>query len=90
MRFKTTTGSEYEIKADRIRRLNPSAEKRGDGEWLSLIRNPYVAVGEKVVIALKSLAKYGADDYGTPFPKAPPVTMRITSAVTEVINDEAE
>lgn len=84
MKFKTVSGSHYEIVADRIRRLNPMTEKRGDGEWIKLVRVPYVAVGERVVLTLVSLSKYGADDYGTPISQDSPETVRITSTVVEV------
>ena len=87
MKFKTVTGSEYEIVADRIRRINPSAEKRRDGEWVKLVRKPYIEVGHSAYLTLESLAEAGTDDYGTPLSEASPFTTRITSTVVEVEND---
>lgn len=88
MKFKTKSGSEYEIIADRIRRLNRDAGKRMDGEWVKLVRKPHIEVGYSAYLTLESLAAAGTDDYGTPASEASPFTTRITSTVTEVINDE--
>lgn len=90
MKFKTATGSEYEIIADRIRRINPSATKRRDGEWVNLVRKPYIEVGYSAVLTLESLAAEGPDDFGTLLSEATQFTTRTTSTVTEVENDRPE
>lgn len=87
MRFKTVSGSEYEIQDGEIRRLNALAGKRADGEWLTLIQEPVIEIGESAIIRTESLRTYGPDDYGTPDGEADPFSTRITSEVTEIYND---
>lgn len=86
MKFRTVSGSEYEIKDGFVRRSNPSYEKRADGKWLRLI-NSHVQVGEPAYLVVESLRGYGGDDYGTPDDQADDVTTRTTSTVTEVYDD---
>lgn len=83
MRFKTLSGSHYEIQDDRIRRVNENYEKRADGRWLRLLDEPLIDVGWPVVLKLEPLSEIGPDDFGDEA-EASPHTIRITSAVTEV------
>lgn len=99
MKFSTYSGSEYEIvpgyldpgsgieSPAMVRRVNPSYEKRADGEWTRLVNNPIIEVGQPVILTMTSLSEYGSDDYGTPEEDASPYTTRITSTVTEIEND---
>lgn len=84
MKFTTVSGSEYEIKDGFVRRINPLAGKRADGEWVKLIQEPVIEVGESAILRTESLRKYGPDDYGTPDDQADDVTTRVTSTVTGV------
>lgn len=85
MRFKTETGSTYEIRGDEIRRLNPDYTKRADGEWVRLLNSPKVEVGYRVLLELEPLHEYGEDDSGVDSQGVvPDVTIRTTSRVTEV------
>lgn len=85
MRFKTESGSTYEVEGGRIRRLNSDYTKRADGEWWRYFGiSPWpVAVGHSVVIAMESLAELGPDDNGSVEPGSL-TTVRTTSRVTEV------
>lgn len=94
MKFKTVSGSEYEIRyfigaggSKFIRRINESAEKRADGIWVKLVNDPVIEVGEQAYLVVESLRGYTGDDYGTPDEQADDVTVRTTSTVTEVWND---
>lgn len=87
MKFTTYSGSQYEIEERRIRRVNDTASKRGDGDWQELVNRPRIEVGQPAVLTMISLAKYGSDDYGTNPLEASPYTTRITSTVTEIEND---
>lgn len=86
MRFKTETGSEYEMQGALIRRVNTGAEKRGDGKWLLLKNEPHIAIGESALLELEPLAAYGPDDNGAHVVESTS-TWRKTSWVTEIIND---
>lgn len=82
----TESGSRYEIESDRVRRVNRGAVKRGDNEWqplLSFAPNPPV-IGEVLWFTVESLARYGADDYGTPASRVARETTRRTTAVVSV------
>lgn len=87
MRFGTRSGSAYEIRTDEdggrsVRRLNHSAEKRADGEWVRLYNHWDIRVGESAVLMMESLSEYGEDDYGTPPDRSGGYTTRTTSTVT--------
>lgn len=86
MRFTTQSGASYEIDAGRVRRFNPGAVKRGDGDWQELVAmiplNP--VVGEPVTLVMGSLARYGADDIGTPPEMVSGQTTRTTTRVVNV------
>lgn len=88
MRFKTATGSEYEIvqhpSGSVVRRLNAKHEKRADGEWVRLLNEPVIEVGEQALLTMSSLSAFGADDIGTPEDLASEYTTRVTSTITEV------
>lgn len=88
IRFETATGSTYEIvehpSGRVIRRVNSEAGKRADGEWIRLVNDPLLAVGESAYLAMESLSNYGSDDYGTHKEDASPYTFRTTSTVTKV------
>ena len=81
----TESGSTYEFYGDYVRRINPTVGKRGDGEWQPLImmypKTP--RVGEAMLLEMVSLARYGADDVGTP-PELAGETTRHTTPVTLV------
>ena len=81
MIFTTYSGSTYEIKDGRVRRLNEGYAKRADGEWVNLANDPVVEIGEPVVMILESLASRGPDDYVTPVWAADTHTTRVTSPV---------
>ena len=81
--LKTESGSTYEIDGDRIRRVNPYAGKRADGDWVHLL-TPLLDVsyvGFPVLLKLESLSKHGEDDYGRRNDGTEP-THRMTSIVT--------
>lgn len=84
MRFTTYSGSEYEIEGDWILRINQTAGKRADGEWVRLVNSPIIEVGQSAVLTMLSLSSYGTDDYETRPEDASPYTTRITSTVMEV------
>lgn len=60
--FDTYTSSRYEINKGKIRRLNPGAEKRADGEWLRLYALPEITVGNPAYLVLEPLSSWGVDD----------------------------
>jgi len=82
----TESGSVYEIESTRVRRVNPDATKRGDGDWQELLtmfpKTP--TVGHPMLLVMKSLAHLGQDDYGTPRELASGETTRRTTPVVEV------
>lgn len=88
MRFKTKSGSTYEIAefdgVEHVRRLNPDFSKRADGGWTRLRRRSEVTVGCSVLLVMDSLATLGPDDIGTPGDEVDDVTTRITTEVEEV------
>lgn len=88
MRFKTSSGSTYEITEidglEYVRRLNPDYSKRADGDWTRLRHRSEVTVGCSVLLVMDSLATLGPDDMGTPQGNASNVTQRITTEVEEV------
>jgi len=81
MIFHTETGSTYEMKDGKIRRINPEASKRADGEWVTLLNDPYIEVGVSALLVLEPLSGYGPDDYGV---EDGGVTTRRTSYVTSI------
>lgn len=81
--FETYSGSVYHIRSGKIRRLNPNAEKRADGEWLTLYNRPEIEVGRGVYMILEPLASHGADDYGMYCPESI-LTERMTSEVVGI------
>ena len=85
--FETWTGSRYEINHGKIRRLNPDAEKRGDGNWYTMYNRPVIEVGQSAYLMMESLSHLGADDYGT---EGGALTTRTTSEVVgfDVFNEE--
>lgn len=88
--FDTYTGSRYEINHGMIRRLNPNAEKRGDGNWYTLYNRPEIEVGQFTYLLMESLAAFGVDDYGT---EGGELTTRTTSEVVGIAvsdNEEVE
>lgn len=88
--FETYTGSTYEINHGMIRRLNPNAEKRGDGKWFLLYNRPEIWVGRPAFLMMESLAAFGVDDYGT---EGGVITTRTTSEVVGIAvsdNEEVE
>lgn len=87
MKFSTYSGSEYEIQDGMVRRLNSNYGKRADGEWIWLIEEPVVKVGESAILRMKSLSSYGEDDLWTPREHTTAITTRITSTVTEIYYD---
>ena len=80
----TKSGAIYEFKGDQVRRVNPSHERRADGEWVKLIqvipRRP--EVGQGMVLVLESLAGFGPDDTGTNIPSN--FTTRSTTAIVDI------
>lgn len=89
--FETESGSTYEIRdlnpAERyLRRANPEAGKRADGDWVRLysvipIGGPYV--GRRAHLTLDPLAEYGADDEGNQ-DTTTAYTIRTTTPVTKI------
>lgn len=79
----TDSGARYEFRPGQVRRLNPSHEKRGDGEWQNLrtMFPKMPALGHPMVLVMDSLAAFGQDDYGTPAELASDVTTRRTTPV---------
>jgi hypothetical protein len=85
----TESGAIYEFRNNKARRVNPSHNKRGDGEWQTLItRFPKTpVVGSPMVLVLASLTRYGPDDIGTDPGEASPVTTRRTTPVISIEGD---
>ena len=52
MRFTTESGSEYEVRGDRMRRVNPNGVMTGDGTWIQ-VGGWRVALGEPAVFDLE-------------------------------------
>jgi hypothetical protein len=79
----TESGAVYEIDGSRVRRVNPSHEKRGDGDWQQLRtmfpKTPML--GYPMVLVMDTLRRYGGDDHGTPDDLADDVTTRRTTPV---------
>lgn len=89
--LKTESGSTYIIDGDRIRRVNPYAGKRADGEWIKLLTplHDVSYVGFPVRLKLESLGVYGPDDEGNRH--GGEATYRMTSIVTyDSIEEEKE
>lgn len=80
MKFKTVSGSQYEIRGNKIRRVNDEFSKRADDAWVTLLSQPILSVGHPVTLILESLSEYEHDDWGG----TGEVTVRVTSTVTEV------
>ena len=89
--LKTESGAVYEYvmqgETPMIRRVNPEHEKRGDGEWQELLTplSTGSLEGYRMVLVMRSLARYGQDDYGTSLEdaEASGVTTRVTTRVVE-------
>ena len=88
MKFMTSSGSMYEIESGRVRRVNPGHEKRADGEWVTLVNDPAIRVGEQAYLVTESLRRYGSDDYGTSDDEASPHSIRVTTPVTYISDDK--
>lgn len=84
--FETYSGSRYELNKGKVRRLNPTAEKRGDGNWHQLYVLPELWIGAPAILVMESLSKYGEDDYGN----VGDLTTRTTSDIIgiEVLSGE--
>ncbi len=84
--FETYSGSRYEINRGKVRRLNPTAEKRVDGEWHELYILPELWIGAPAILVMESLSKYGEDDYGN----VGDLTTRMTSDIVgiDVLSEE--
>lgn len=89
--LKTESGAVYKYTVvdgmPMIRRVSHDHEKRGDGEWQEML-TPLSAgslVGYRVVLVMRSLARYGQDDHGTSpeDAEASGVTTRVTTRVVE-------
>lgn len=89
--LKTKSGAVYEYTVvdgvPMIRRVNHDHEKRGDGEWQEMLTplSSGSLVGFRLLLVLKSLARYGQDDSGTSAEEADAssVTTRVTTHVVE-------
>ena len=64
LKFVTSSGSVYEIRDGSVRRINRTAEKRADGEWVKLLEPPVVKKGFQVVLVTEPLECFGPDDSG--------------------------
>ena len=86
-RVVTESGAVYLLrpadKPTRIKRENPDAAKRADGEWLALYNHPEVEVGHVMVLLIEQLSPRGADDHGNVGSTAPHTT-RITTPVVSI------
>lgn len=84
--FETWSASRYEISHGKVRRLNPTAEKRGDGEWHQLYILPELWIGAPAILVMESLSRYGEDDYGN----VGELTTRTTSDIVgiDVLSEE--
>lgn len=80
--FGTESGSSYEINQGRVRRVNLSAEKRGDGVFHRLVEMPEIFYGTPVTLAMEDFPQYGPDDLG--FSEGPSITVRVTAPVEGV------
>ena len=59
MKFKTVSGSTYEIQGGTVRRVNEGYGKRADGDWIELFNpNVVVEVGEPVIAASSGMADF--------------------------------
>lgn len=85
-RVTTESGAVYEFADGKVRRVNESHEKRGDGDWQKLLRlNPTpIRVGMRMTLTMESLSRYGSDDHGTAPEDASPVTTRTTTRVRSI------
>lgn len=83
MKFTTYTGSTYEIEDSRVRRINADSKKRADGDWINLLNNPKVVIGDSVEMVLAPLTGYGPDDDGFRSTTSTH-TLRVTSAVVSI------
>lgn len=81
----TESGATYRIDGDRVQRTSANYEKRGDGEWQTLMIDPVITVGEPMVLVMESLVHYGRDDYMTQPEDASPFTTRRTTPVVSVV-----
>ena len=90
MKITTQSGSAYEIQGNRVRRINPGHEKRGDGDWQDLIAliPSTPVVGQRMILSMGSLAHLGPDDIGTPRKHASGTTTRTTTPVTSIEGEE--
>lgn len=84
-RITTESGAAYllDLEQRRVKRENPGHVKRGDGEWQPLLdARPFPPeVGARLVIAMESLSRYGADDQGT---ENGGPTTRVTTPVATI------
>lgn len=90
IQFETISGSHYEIKETSdgkfIRRTNPDAAKRADGEFVRLhghFPSP-IEEGFPAILELDSLRDYGPDGAGARAEDTDRTTIRSTSMVTQV------
>lgn len=84
-RVTTESGAVYEFADGKVRRVNESHEKRGDGEWQKLVNiNAPIETGKRMVLTLESLSRYGSDDEGTAPEDASPFTTRTTTRVRSI------
>ena len=87
-KITTESGAVYLLNDDgQIKRENPSYEKRGDGEWQTLTYASVPKVGERMVIRMESLSRYGQDDLGTEPEDVSPTTTRVTTPVKSIEDD---
>ena len=80
--FETESGSKYEIANGKVRRVNETASKRGDGEWFTLVSHPEIYFHPPFTLIMESLSEYGVDDFGNA--GGTEITMRLTSPVTNI------
>ena len=72
MLFETETGSVYELRGNRVRRIESTHGLRRDGDWLRFTNSPCPVVGQSLVLHLEPLAENAV------------VTIRRTSHVTRI------
>ena len=88
MKFRTKSGSEYEIvehpAGKVVRRINTNYQQRVDGEWVRLLNEPVIEVGGQAILTMPSLSEFGYDDIGTPEELASEYTTRVTSPIIGV------
>lgn len=70
MKVTTESGSVYEIRDEKVRRVG-THDLRRDGDWLQLFNNPHIEIGESMLLMLEPLGNW-------------PYTPRLTSRVTEI------